>query len=235
MEKSEKTKAFQAEEEEESEEDDNQYLLSIRVNQLLKNRQSKLRGSRRTNGHFESISGLKKSGSIKDITSFECKEPGHYKNECPKLRRKDRPRQKFLIGEKKGLMDTWDDSESLEDDSKEVKENVVLMARTEACDDKTQSESESDSEEVFFYLSRSELESCLSEILEKCQKLQNKYKDLNKSMYLNLKHTVSLRKNSPLRMKKISFLKMTNLPFKVRVLKLGNKFFQKPLWILKMS
>lgn len=44
----------------------------------------------------------------------------------------------------------------------------------------SESESESDSEEVFAKLSRSELESRLSEVLDKYQKLLNKYKDLKK-------------------------------------------------------
>lgn len=56
------------------------------------------------------------------------------------------------------------------------------MASTLDYDKKIQLESklefESDYEESFPNLSRSELESCLSEILEKYQKLQNKYKDL---------------------------------------------------------
>lgn len=54
------------------------------------------------------------------------------------------------------------------------------MATIKAPGEKIQSESESgsDSEEVFPNLSHSKLESCLSEILEKYQKLQRKYKDL---------------------------------------------------------
>lgn len=57
---------------------------------------------------------------------------------------------------------------------------MALLARTKAPDDKIQSVSkfESDSEELFPNLSRSDLESCLSEILEKYKMLQNKYKDL---------------------------------------------------------
>ena len=45
---------------------------------------------------------------------FECKEHGHFKNECPKLK-KDMSIKNF-IENKKGLMATLDDSESLEDD-----------------------------------------------------------------------------------------------------------------------
>ena len=66
---------------------------------------------RRTCGDSESTYGFKKAGASKDITFFECKEPGHFKNECPKLK-KDRPKKKDFIGNKKGLMATWDDLES---------------------------------------------------------------------------------------------------------------------------
>lgn len=90
MGKSEKTKVFQTEEDEESEEEEEEDVLSLlsrRVNQLWKNRQSKFRGSRTTCCCFESIFELKKSGASKDITYFEWKKSGHYKNECPKLRK----------------------------------------------------------------------------------------------------------------------------------------------------
>lgn len=79
-------------------------------------------------------------------------------------------------------MATWDDSESLEDDSEEEKANVALMTCTKAPTETTQSElvSESYSEEVFFEISRSKLESCLSENLEKNHNLMDNYKDLKK-------------------------------------------------------
>lgn len=109
MRKFEKTKAFQDEEEEESEEDyeeeDALSLMSRRVNQLWKKIKSKFKGSRRSGGRFESTSRLKKSNAGKDVTCFECKELGHNKNECPKLR-KYRPKKKDFIGKKKGLMAT---------------------------------------------------------------------------------------------------------------------------------
>lgn len=180
---SEKTKALQAEEDEDSEEDseeeDEPSLLFRRVNQLWKKRQGKFKGSRRTGGRSESTSGQKKSSVRNEVICFECKEPGHYKNGCPKMN-KDRPKKKDFRGKKKGLMANQNDSKSLEDDSEEEQANMVLMVYTKAYAEKIQSESksESDSEDVFPNLSRSELESYLSGILEKYQKLQNKYKDL---------------------------------------------------------
>lgn len=104
-------------------------LLSKYVNQLWKKRQSKFRGSKRTGGRSESTSGLKKSGAGKDAIYFECKESGYYKNEFPKLN-KDRPKKKYFRGNKKGLMATWDDSESSKNDYEEEQANVTLMAST---------------------------------------------------------------------------------------------------------
>ena len=50
-------------------------------------------------------------------------------NDCPKLKKDKRPKKSFSKG-KKGLMATWDDSKSEEEDSDEEKANVSLMATT---------------------------------------------------------------------------------------------------------
>lgn len=109
---SKKTQALQVETDEDFEEvyeeEDELSLLSRRINQLWKKKKRKFRGKRRTSGHSESTYGSKKVGVGKQLTCFECKEPGHFKNECPKLK-KERPKKKFR-GKKKGLMDTCDDS-----------------------------------------------------------------------------------------------------------------------------
>ena len=67
-------------------------------------------------------------------------------------------------------MATWDDSRSdaSESDSEEEQENVAFMATTSG----SSSEKEYDPEEVFSNLSRSDLESCLSETLNLYQKLK---------------------------------------------------------------
>ena len=118
--KSGKTKDFQVEEESEGSEEDSDEdelsMISRRISQIWKHRQSKFRGSRRTNGRSESTSGQKKA-SGKEVTCYECKEPKHYKNECSKLRKDKKPEEVFK--ENKGLMETWDDSKSEEEDSDE--------------------------------------------------------------------------------------------------------------------
>src|ERR1044072_6218720 len=86
-----KAKALQAEEEskasEDSSEEDELSLISRKVNHLWKHRQGRRfhKGPRNAKGRFESTSGQKKEAD-KEVICFECKEPGHYKNECPKLK-----------------------------------------------------------------------------------------------------------------------------------------------------
>lgn len=92
------------EDSEEEEEEDLSHLFR-RINQLWKKRQGNFRGSRRPSSPFKSNYGQKKSGASKDITCFKCKEPGHYKDECPKLR-KYKPMKKVFKGKKKVLTPT---------------------------------------------------------------------------------------------------------------------------------
>ena len=82
------TNAFQDEEEnseESASEEDELSLLSRRMNQLWKHRQKKFRNFKKSEDKPES-SGRKNS-HIREIICYECKEPGHYKSDCPKLQR----------------------------------------------------------------------------------------------------------------------------------------------------
>src|ERR1044072_9482246 len=144
-----KDKALQAEEEseesdEESSDEDELSLISKRINKLWKHRQSKFRGPRRGKGRFEFASGQKKNVDKDNIICYECKEPGHYKNECPKLKKDKKPKK---LVKKKGLMATWDDSDSEVEGSEEEQAAHALMARTDESEAEPTSEAESDSEE----------------------------------------------------------------------------------------
>src|SRR3954464_4932420 len=123
------TNAFQAEEEEsdesESEEEEDELsLLSIRVNQLWKSKQKRFKNFKRP--EKGESSEHRRSGK-KKVTCYECKEPGHYKSECPKLQG-EKPKKRFQ--KKKGLMETWDDSDSSESesDSEDKQANITLMS-----------------------------------------------------------------------------------------------------------
>ena len=125
-------------------------------------------------------------------------------------------------------MATWDDSESEEEDSDEEKANVALMAATqdptsfEEPGDKILSESESNSdyEEVFSNLSRSDFESCLSEMLEKYQSLQSKCKDLKQVQAITSETQKELEKDIPSLNDKVFYLESINSTLKGKISKL---------------
>src|SRR3954462_4325600 len=127
-------------------------MISRRVNQLWKKKQRKFKNFRSSKKlERGESSGIRRSDK-KKVTCFKCNEPGHYKSECPKLQ-KEKPKKKFH--KKKGLMATWDDSNSSESesDSEGKQANITLMATVDDEAEST-SESDSDSEEVFSNLSR---------------------------------------------------------------------------------
>src|ERR1044072_8840468 len=199
-----KAKALQAEEESEDSEEsseDELSLISRRINCLWKHRQGRRfsKGPRNGKGRFESTSGQKKAAD-KEVIFFECKEPGHYKNECPTLKKDGKPK-KFHKG-KKGLMATWDDSESEEEDSEGEQAAIALMARTgEESEVELASEAESDSDEedeVLSPFSPHELKACLLEMMEKYNTLLSKHKTLKRDFVttseVSEKHEQSISK-----------------------------------------
>src|SRR4051812_6480949 len=148
-------------------------MISRRVNQLWKSKQRNFRNFRSSKKPKRGESSGGRRSDKKKVICYECNEPGHIKNECPKLQ-KENPKKKFH--KKKGLMATWDDSES-ESNSEGEQANLALMATV---DDGSESTSKSDSEEVFSEISREELVSSLNELLELKAHLSFKYKKLKK-------------------------------------------------------
>ncbi|GAV72348.1 zf-CCHC domain-containing protein/UBN2 domain-containing protein, partial [Cephalotus follicularis] len=65
---------------------------------------------------------------LEEIICFECNKPGHYKNDCPRLKKKDLYKKK-----KKAVIATWDDSDesSSDEDSNEEVAQIALMALEE--------------------------------------------------------------------------------------------------------
>ncbi|XP_057451155.1 uncharacterized protein LOC130743069 [Lotus japonicus] len=180
--KSDKAKAYQAEEEDSSEElsdasgDEELSFFTKRLSKLWKNRHSKGKGPKKSSERFESSSGQKKSYG-KEVTCFDCKEYGHYKSDCPKLKKDKRPRKVF----KKKALVTFDATDSDEAESEEDEAVEALMATTsrgaEASEDDSDSEND---DEVFSNFSPSELRTALSEIMEKHDVLLNKHKELKR-------------------------------------------------------
>lgn len=91
-------------------------------------------------------------------------------------------------------MATWGDSKASKDYSEEELAHMALMASVKAYD--SGSESNSYSNEVFFNLTYSEIVSCLTEILEKFQSLQNRHMDLKRIHVANYKTFNELKKEN---------------------------------------
>ncbi|XP_058742377.1 uncharacterized protein LOC131614855 [Vicia villosa] len=157
------------------------FVALRRLGQLWKNKINKFRRPRRTRDITE-LSGLRKATG-NEVTCFECKEPGHYINDCPKLKKDKKPKKDFKG--RKGLMETWDDSESEDEASDEEHANMALMAGASGYVSEsgqiTDDESDSDDEaEVMASLSRSKLEFCFSEAMKRYQLLKSDHKILKR-------------------------------------------------------
>ncbi|GAV59566.1 LOW QUALITY PROTEIN: zf-CCHC domain-containing protein/UBN2 domain-containing protein, partial [Cephalotus follicularis] len=74
-----------------------------------------------------------------EIICFECNKSGHYKSDCPRLKKKD-----LLKKKKKAMIATWDDSNesNSDEDSNEEVAQIALMALEE--------EEEEESDEVTY-------------------------------------------------------------------------------------
>ncbi|GAV77821.1 zf-CCHC domain-containing protein/UBN2 domain-containing protein [Cephalotus follicularis] len=81
------------------------------------------------------------SSKLEEIICFECNKSGHYKSDCPRLKKKDLLKKKK---KKKAMIATWDDSDesSSDEDSTEEVAQIALMALEE--------EEEEESDEVTY-------------------------------------------------------------------------------------
>src|ERR1044072_7390499 len=226
-----KGKALQAKEEsedsEEGSEEDELSLISRRINRLWKHRQGRSfnNGPRNAKGRVESTSGQKKVAD-REVICFECNEPGHYKNDCPKLRKEEK--FKRVQKGRKGLMATWDDSESEEGDSDEERAAVALMASAGARSEVlVTSEADSDSDvedEVLSPFSPHELKACLLEIMEKYNSLRSKHKILKKDFMTTSEVSEKYEQSLAKRDEQIASLKNSNVYLINKITKLEKEF-----------
>ncbi|GAV68040.1 zf-CCHC domain-containing protein/UBN2 domain-containing protein, partial [Cephalotus follicularis] len=67
----------------------------------------------------------------REPTCYECKKPGHFKNECPNLKKKEQFKKKNeYFKKKKAMVATWSDSDSSssEEESDEEVAHIAYMA-----------------------------------------------------------------------------------------------------------
>ncbi|XVF37301.1 hypothetical protein REPUB_Repub19eG0134400 [Reevesia pubescens] len=133
-----------------SEDDDELALVAKRFNRLLLKRNPRLgrRSGRRDFNQSWKKKGKDESRNTKpeQVVCYGCKQPGHYKYECPKI--KDEKGKRFKEKKyKKAMVATWSDSESSdsndhESEETDVKANLCLMANDQSSEDEVTSNSD---------------------------------------------------------------------------------------------
>ncbi|GAV92341.1 zf-CCHC domain-containing protein/UBN2 domain-containing protein [Cephalotus follicularis] len=127
-------KSSQTEESEDDDDDDEE--LAFITQKFKKFLASKKKFCGRPNKKFHQKGEASK---LEEIICFECNKPGHYKSDCPRLKKKD-----LLKKKKKAMIATWDDSDesSSDEDLNEEVAQIALMALEE--------EEEEESDEVTY-------------------------------------------------------------------------------------
>ncbi|GAV78446.1 zf-CCHC domain-containing protein/UBN2 domain-containing protein, partial [Cephalotus follicularis] len=128
-------------------------------------------------------------------TCYECKKPGHLKNECPNLKKKEKfikeqfKKKNEQSKKKKAMVATWDDSDpssSGEEESDEDVVNLALMAMEEDA-----SEDESDNEVQFSF---DELQNAYEKLYVEYENVFLKNKTLKKNTMSMSKEIDNLKK-----------------------------------------
>ncbi|GAV91569.1 zf-CCHC domain-containing protein/UBN2 domain-containing protein, partial [Cephalotus follicularis] len=124
--KKKKTIALKASKDEsDSDEEGDMALITSQFKKFLKSQKGK-KALKKFSHNVES--------SIKEKPMcYECKKPGHFKSDCPNLKKKEKAKSK----KKKAFVATWDDSDpsSSEEESDEEVANIAFMAIEEENED----------------------------------------------------------------------------------------------------
>ncbi|GAV91925.1 zf-CCHC domain-containing protein [Cephalotus follicularis] len=164
------------------------------------------------------------SSKKEEPTCYECKKTGHFKNECPNLKKKEKfNKEQFKkkndhSKKKKAMVATWDDSDpssAEEEESDEEVVNLALMAMEEYA-----SEDESDTEVQFSF-----------------DELQNAYEKLYVEYENVCLKNKSLKKNAMSMSKELEILKSENSKYmsEIESLKSKNSFYMNEIEILNVS
>ncbi|GAV61113.1 zf-CCHC domain-containing protein/DUF4219 domain-containing protein/UBN2 domain-containing protein [Cephalotus follicularis] len=116
-------KSSQIEDSEDDDDDDEELALITRKFKKFLASKKKFGGKQNKKIHQKG-----ESRKLEEIICFECNKPGHYKSDCPRLKKKD-----LLKKKKKAMIATWDDSDesSSDEDSNEEVAQIALMALEE--------------------------------------------------------------------------------------------------------
>ncbi|GAV90294.1 zf-CCHC domain-containing protein, partial [Cephalotus follicularis] len=143
-------------------------------------------------------------------TCYECKKPGHFKNECPNLKKKEKFNKEH--SKKKAMVATWDDSDpsSSEQESDEEVANLAFMAIEEKNED-----------EVNF---------TFDELQNAYEKLFNEYENV-------CLRNKTLKKNAISISKEIESLKNENNKYinDIESLKIENSYYMNEIEVLNVS
>ncbi|GAV62604.1 zf-CCHC domain-containing protein/UBN2 domain-containing protein [Cephalotus follicularis] len=195
-------------EESESDEDGDVALITSQFKKFLESQ----KGKKAVKKFPHNVESSKKE----EPTCYECKKSGHFKNECPNLKKKE----KFIkehSKKKKAMVATWDDSDSSssEEESDEEVVNFALMAMEEDT-----SVDESKNEVNFTF-----------------DELQNAYENLFKEYECVCLKNKALKKNAISMSNEIENLKKENSKYinEIDSLQSKNNFYMNEIDILNVS
>ncbi|GKV02917.1 hypothetical protein SLEP1_g15294 [Rubroshorea leprosula] len=194
---------------ESSNEEDITKLVSKEVKKYMK-RSLKGTSSRRnkeihySRGRIYSDDDDRGKPSKKHIKCYECNKMGHYRNECPQLKKGERKNKKSM--KKKAFAATWSDDEASSTESENSLENGVanpcFMAQEDSNnDEEVNSNFSSSINESSFEYSYDDLCKVLDCSMNDIKKLGNKNLALTKTISLLKSEIVSLSKQNEILVK----------------------------------
>ncbi|GAV82016.1 zf-CCHC domain-containing protein, partial [Cephalotus follicularis] len=156
------------------------------------------------------------SSKKEEPTCYECKKPGHFKNECPNLKKKEKFNKEHSK-KKKAMVATWDDSDSSSSEE-ECDEEVVNFALMALEEDSSGDESENEVNFTF-------------------DELQNAYENLFKEYECICLKNKTLKKNAISMSKELETSKNENSKYlkEIESLKDKNSFYMNEIDILNKT